>query len=402
MTHLLVSVQKKDVSAFGRNPQSGFSLIELMIAMVISLLIMGAILTLFLDVTRTNDEMAKTNSQIENGRFAIQLLQSDLAHAGFWNGYIPQFDDLSKDGVPGDAPTAVPSPCLAYISWSLVHRTNLLGIPVQAYEDDTVPGECAALLASRKSATDVLVVRHAGTCVPGAAGCEADTSASASPKVYFQASFCKDDLATYVLSITGFVLHQRTVPVGLANCALSTLFTEKRKFVSNIYYIRNYSVTPGDGIPVLMRSEFDRSSALLSLPAHQSAQALIEGIEGFRVEFGVDSISKTGAAVNYTQAVNWADPDTRTSPTNRGDGSPDGDFIRCTTASPCNENQLANIVAVKVYILVRNVVGTTGYVDAKTYRLGSTTLGPFNDNFKRHVFSTTVRLVNISGRRETP
>jgi type IV pilus assembly protein PilW len=29
-------------------------------------------------------------------------------------------------------------------------------------------------------------------------------------------------------------------------------------------------------------------------------------------------------------------------------------------------------------------------------------MGPFNDSFKRHVFSTTVRLVNPAGRRETP
>jgi type IV pilus assembly protein PilW len=43
-----------------------------------------------------------------------------------------------------------------------------------------------------------------------------------------------------------------------------------------------------------------------------------------------------------------------------------------------------------------------GYTDGKTYSLGTTTLGPFNDNFKRHVFSSTVRLNNISGRRETP
>jgi type IV pilus assembly protein PilW len=34
--------------------------------------------------------------------------------------------------------------------------------------------------------------------------------------------------------------------------------------------------------------------------------------------------------------------------------------------------------------------------------LGTAALGPFNDHYKRHVFSTSVRLTNISGRRETP
>lgn len=387
-------------SSIGKGPQSGFSLIELMVAMVISLLIMGAVLTLFLDVTRTNDEMAKTNIQIENGRFAIQLLQSDLAHAGFWNGYIPQFDDLAEDGVPLDAPTAVPDPCAAYGSWNAAYITNLLGIPVQAYEQNGVPGGCAGVVTNPQASTDVLVVRHAGTCDPGVGSCEADTAG----KLYFQTSFCEDDVGAYVLDTSGFTLHPRTtVPAGLASCAdpASTIFAPKRKFISSIYYIRNFSVTPGDGIPTLMRSQFDLVTGDPE-PKHQPAQALIEGVEGFRVELGVDSLSKTGAAVDYTAAINWANPANRTTPTNRGNGSPDGDFVRCTTASPCAANTLANVVAVKLFLLVRSLAVTPGYTDTKTYNLGATTLGPFNDGFKRHVFSTTVRLVNISGRRETP
>ena len=61
-----------------------------------------------------------------------------------------------------------------------------------------------------------------------------------------------------------------------------------------------------------------------------------------------------------------------------------------------------NLVAVKLYVLVRSDVVTPGYTDVKTYNLGSTTLGPFNDGFKRHLFTQTIRLVNVSTRRETP
>jgi type IV pilus assembly protein PilW len=63
---------------------------------------------------------------------------------------------------------------------------------------------------------------------------------------------------------------------------------------------------------------------------------------------------------------------------------------------------LTNVAAVKLYVLTRANLATPGYTDTKTYTLGSTTLGPFSDSFKRHVFSTTVRLINVSGRRETP
>lgn len=380
---------------FARGSQFGFSLIELMVAVTISLLIMAAILTLYVDINRNNSEMAKTNVQIENGRFAIQLLQSDIAHGGFWGGYIPEFDDLAIATVPVDVPSAVPAPCQAYTSWTATDKTNLLGIPVQAY--DAVPSGCTQL-TNKKANTDVLLVRHAETCVPGVGNCEADTAG----KLYFQASLCEDDVGPYVLGTGGFTLHPRTtIPAGLPSCAdaLSTLFATKRKFISNIYYIRDFSVTAGDGIPTLMRSQFDLSGGVLE---HQPAQALIEGVEGFRVELGIDSLSDTSAAVNYTQAVNWADPTNLTSPTNRGNGTPDGVFVRCTTAAPCTAAQLTNAVAVKLYVLVRSLETTPGYTDTKTYNLGSTTLGPFTDGYKRHVFSTTVRLTNISGRRETP
>ena len=46
-----------------------------------------------------------------------------------------------------------------------------------------------------------------------------------------------------------------------ADCAGLRGAAEKRKFVSNIYYIRDYAVTPGDGIPTLVRSQFDLARA---------------------------------------------------------------------------------------------------------------------------------------------
>ncbi|WP_256657384.1 PilW family protein [Pseudomonas sp. 2FE] len=378
-----------------RGAQSGFSLIELMVSVTISLLIMAAILTLYLDISRNNNEMAKTNAQIENGRFAIQLMANDLAHGGFWDGYIPEFDDLTLTTAPADVPNAVPAPCQAYTSWTAVDKANLLGIPVQAY--DAAPSGCTSVVTNKKANTDVLLVRHAENCVANGDNCEA----SASGKLYFQVSLCADDSAPYVLGKNGFTLHQRATPAGLTSCAdpASPNFSDIRKFISNMYYIRDYSVTAGDGIPTLMRSQFDLKDGELK---HQTAEPLIEGVEGFRVELGIDSLSDSGAAVNYTQAVNWADANNKTSPTNRGDGAPDGVFVRCTTAAPCTAVQLTNTVAVKLYVLVRSLETTPGYTDSKAYRLGSITLGPFNDGYKRHVFSTTVRLTNISGRRETP
>ncbi len=453
--------------------QRGISLIELMVAITVGLIITAALGALFLGINRTNQEMAKANSQIENGRFAIQLLQTDIVHAGFWGDFSPQFDDLSFSTAPGDVPNAVPDPCLDYTApWTADNVTNFIGITVQAFGDTPPAGAgCLTDLATnKKEDTDLLVVRHADTCVPGDANCEADTAG----KLYFQASQCEQEISSsvkgasattitlddfsstvndfykdrsirivaglgagqtrlisaydgstkvatlapspnlpwaivpdltskytfgfgYLLDTAGFpIFHER-------NC---TTVAEKRKFVSNIYYIRDYARTVGDGIPTLMVSQFDLVGGVL---AHQDAVPLIENIEGFKVMLGIDNISENGTdiIVNgdptnlFSSPVKWADITNLVSPINRGDGIPDT-FISCTDAVPCTFEQLPHVVAVKLYVLARAETVTAGYTDTKTYTLGDTTLGPFNDGFKRHVFSTTVRVNNVSSRRETP
>jgi type IV pilus assembly protein PilW len=371
--------------------QRGFSLIELMVSLVIGLVILGTLVAMFVNTSGGNREMARANTLIENGRLAIELLESDVVHAGYWGGHMPQFDDQTVvAGVPADAPTAIPDPCL---DWSgpvtAADRNNMIGIPLQVYDADA---ECGAVVVDKQADTDVLIVRHVELCVAGSGGdCENDIA----DNVYFQTARCVDEIGDFVLDSE---TAGATFPLTQMDCATAT---EKRKFLSNVYYVRDYAVTAGDGIPTLMQSRFD-------LAEQQPAVAMVEGIEGFRVELGVDDRSKpytgnpTGTPVDYTVATNWYDPTTRTTPTNRGDGSPDGAFVSCTTAAPCTRAQLENVTAVKLYVLVRSRDASPGYTDGKTYQLGSTVMGPFNDGFKRHVYVSTVRLPNIAGRRQTP
>jgi len=375
--------------------QGGFSLVEMMVALAIGLVIVTALSQLFVNISRTNHEMEKTNSQIENARFGLQILEGDVVHAGFWDTYVPEFDDLSFVDTPTDFPAAIPDPCLAYnpANWNADFMKELIGIPLEVTAG--APGTCAGLIADQVPNTDVLVVRHAYTCEPETAGCDDDGAAG---RLYFQASVCADDAVPYQLDPNS-TLPDKTCTAGTV--------APRRKFVQSIYYIRDwFSNTPAkDGIPTLVRSQFDLSGGAL---AQQPAQALVEGIERFRVEVGIDNLSEpyagfpAGSPADPNAAVVWLDPDNWTVPTNRGDGVPDGNFVHCPT-SGCTRDDLVNVVAVKIYVLARANEPTLGYKDTKTYKLGSSgTIGPFNDQYKRHVFSTTVRLNDISGRRETP
>ena len=393
-----------------RVSQAGFTLIELMVSLAIGLLIVLALVALLVNVNRNNGELNKTNRVIENGRVALQLLQADIAHAGFLGGFVPQFDDLIVATAPVDYPSAVPDPCLAYATpWTPSDIKNLMGVSVQAYEIPTVVPSptlsvCASKVLSPKAKTDVLLVRH----VVSAANCLIAVpnvcSAPTAGELYLQVNRC-DPITPPTPPVPSYLLSPYVASTEDADFKKlkkrdCTTPAELWKFGSNLYYIRNYAVSAGDGIPTLMRSSFGLSSS--GVLEHQAPEALIEGIEGFRVELGVDDVSDSGAAVNLGAAITWDDTSTKLSPTNRGDGVPDGAYVRCTTAVPCTAAQLVNVVALKLYVLVRSELASPGYADAKTYVMGSTSLGPFNDGFKRHLFTQTVRVINISSRRETP
>lgn len=350
-----MKTQVQQVSIAKRAPKAakGFSLIELMIAVVISMLMLLAILQLFIDVSRTNDEMAKTNVLIENGRFSLQLMQADVQHAGFWG-------ELDNNI---DPPTAIPDPCVV-AGWNApAYMTNLIGIPVQTFPNATGLAGCG--VTGVLPSSDVLLVRHANTCVKGATGCDGGTDTG----WHIQVSGCRN-----VGTEAPYVIDKTTFPLRTKACSLA--LAPQRKVVSKLYYLANSGVP---AVPTLMRVELVNG-------VYSDPQPLIEGVESFRVELGLDTRGKNTLPISVT---------------NPGDGSAD-EYKRCTALTPCVLDDLANVVAVKLYVLVRNTVATRGYTDTKAYQLGSTAIPAANDGFKRHVFATTVRLTNPSGRREIP
>lgn len=329
---------------------AGFTLVELMVSMAIGLLIVLALITLLINVNRNNSEMSKSNRQIENGRFAIQMLESDLIHGGFWGslpytvGTLPVFP----------VPTAVPGPCVM-TGWDVdPYKTNLLGIPVQGFSNGSTLAACG--VTGVLPSSDVLVVRHANTCEWGSAGC--DGGGDTGPHI--QVSACRTVVPPATAPEDPYVIDSATFPLLQKDCL--TVEPKRRKIVTNIYY-----VATSNNLPTLMRI------ALVN-GVYATPQPLIEGIEAFRVEYGIDNVG--------------------------GDGSADT-YVSCPAAG-CTLAQLADVVSVKVHVLSRNLDATPGYIDGKSYQLGATIIAAANDGFKRHVYSSTVRLVNPSGRREVP
>lgn len=349
-----------------RRAISGFSLIELLIALALSLIIMTGLLALFANISRTNSETVKSNELIENGRFAIQLLQNDLMHAGFWGDIQPL------------AATAVPAPCLSYANWPTgaaarnAYGINLMAIPVQGYAKGSALADCGIAADKVVDQSSMLVVRYANTCTFGESGC----SGGADTGPHLQLSGCRSGLpaeAPYVFGVPAGSTAEATYTLKTKNC---TTVAPRRKMVVNIYYVGLSEGANGVDYPNLMRVSFDNG-------AYSTPEPLVEGIEAFQVEYGVDNVGANKAQVS-------AD--------NPGDGNADS-YVTCPAAG-CELAALANVATVRLHVLSRNTLETPGYTNATAYKLGSLAIPAFNDHYKRHVFSTTVRLVNIASRRE--
>jgi type IV pilus assembly protein PilW len=330
-----------------RPAQKGFSLVELMVAMTIGLLLVAGLGWVFLNSSRTNAELAKMNQQMENGRFAITLLKDDLLHAGFWG------ELASLPSSTGDV-----DPCKTYSTWDNSDKQNVLSLPIRGYADGKgLPGTCDTLLANRKSDTDVLVVRHVATCTPGSTDCAAGGLA-------MQVSLCGEDASVWKMEPPGSAaLNLRRPDTANRACTHPSYVNTTalaRRVIANTYFVRSYAKTVGDNIPTLMVMEPDGSDA----------KPLVEGIEHFRVEYGIDSAGN--------------------------DGVPDAYKHDTTTMSM---NDWRNVVSARVYLIARNLEATPGYTDTKTYALPGGNVGPFNDTYKRHAYQVTVRLTNVAARR---
>ncbi len=380
-----------------RKKQSGLSLVELMVSIAIGLLLFAGLTTLFVNSSHSQAELFKSSQQIENGRYATELLVRDLHHAGFYGefNYLPP-----ADGSPVTYPAALPDPCVS----ALANLTNALALPLQGYDDAT--GDPIACLddLDHVDGTDVLVVRRADTEIlldtGGQHGVPANPTASATPvqnEVYLQG-----DANTVELQLGSGAAIDKTKK---ANGSAATIARKDysvtptgvaagylRKYRVHIYFIAPCSVPNGGGtnctgadddggnpIPTLKRLELSAVAGNLAF----RIVPLVEGIENLQVEYGLDT----------------APPASASNPTGLpGDGSPE-DYVAAPGAADWRD-----VVAAKIFLLARNTERSPGYIDAKTYQLGTNvaaTVTP-GGNFKRHLFSAEVRLINPSSRREIP
>ena len=337
----------------------GFSLIELMVALVIASILLIALSSLFVNNTSARNELEKSSRQIENGRYAMQILADDIRHAGYYGPLI------SAPALPGSYAN-LPDAC----STTTTTVRDGMGLPVQGYEgaataaalDSGKVGLSGTTAAGYKANTAVLVVRRAHTSIAASAANEFQHSGQRLRRGHAAVRDGRRPAGT-------FNLHANTAPgcMPLSGAPGATI----APFLTRIYFISTCSrascASGADTVPTLKRIDIT--------PTSTDVTPIVDGIENMQFDYGIDTSPFDGVPDVYTNDATAHAAVVPTLP------------------------EWSNVMAVRIYLLARNVESSGAFTDVKTYRLGPVNYTP-GGNFKRHAYTELVRLVNPSGRRE--
>lgn len=356
-----------------------------MVAAALGLLLLAGIGTMFLATSRSYRENDLIAGMQDQARFAMASLSRDLAMAGYWGGMLgtdnlrPNLADADTLNDETDATVALPATAdcgVAGERWTFrVERALEF-----RNQGGPIPWSC---VGNVREGTDALAIRH----VAGQTTSSLALGESA-PNLRVGHFYLQTNGTLGTLTRWNGALNALNVP--------ATAPMSFQRYTPRIYFVRDFSLTPGDGIPTLCRKELcprgyvgnsnpelascnEAGSGGGSTPGWYT-ECLAEGVEDLQIVWGLDS------------------PD-------------DDDFIVDRySATPTPQEIATQARSAQIHLLMRSRRGDPQHVDEKVYTLADK--GAFKPtavadaagtlpeqrtrHFYRRAYSTTVQLRNLS------
>lgn len=239
------------MKARARAEVGGWTLVELLIAMTLSLLVIAGIGEIYL-ASKRSYEIQNSLARLQDvGRYTTELLTQDIRNAGYW-GLV---DTSSVAITPSVTAT---NGCSTDTTWGMMVTQNIFGF------DSTQDASTYACIDDRRGG-DILTVRYgnpsSGTPYTGTA-------------YYIRTTRTSGDI---LLGPAG--------PVGASP-------TTDHELTAHVYYVTDSSTATecensgGDALPALARETLVSSGASVG---HPTKEELITGIEELQFQFGVDT-----------------------------------------------------------------------------------------------------------------
>jgi type IV pilus assembly protein PilW len=313
-----------------------------MVSIVLGLIIIGGAASVYLASKRSMTEGEQVAAISENGRFALQLLNSAVRHVGFFGGSRPV--DIREDGSLGAVTGDCTGDAAAYDTENAMFAVRATSASVLGCINDALPN------------TDVLVIKGVVPSPLYDADPD-DPSATRDGAISFPTGLSAQDVYVISNSESGILLDGAdTAP----SVSVGTEFAQgvAWPYRMQIYYIRQTNV---NAIPTLSRKvlEWDTTSGAMAV----QTQDLVQGVENIHYLFSYDS-------------------------DNDGEVDTLGDAQEVETADAWDL-----VMSLQVFMLVRSDVADPNYTDEKTYTLGDLSVTP-GGNVRRILLNTDIAMRN--------
>ncbi|MAY42818.1 MULTISPECIES: PilW family protein [unclassified Neptuniibacter] len=269
--------------------EKGFSLVELMIALVLGLFVIGGVISVFIGSSqsfRSNEALSRVQ---ENGRFALELIAQDIRNTGY------------KGSCFVDAVDVINTADSDYES-----DAYDLNDPIKGWANST--GEFfAGDLTGYQAGTDLIIVKHAAEAAGAILSANVDSTDTTFSTIggetpgailvlsdaigcdIFQ-NTAASDTADLERGTAGETMNNKTVATqALSHSYLSGGSTDISLLSSTLFYV-------GSGLTT--------SSALRSVSYDNGApddQELVEGVTDLTFNYAV--VSGAGPALNYSNTA---------------------------------------------------------------------------------------------------
>ncbi len=317
--------------------QSGYSLVEWMIAIMLSLFLTAGLLGVFVSSQRATNEALGSGERQENATFALQLLARDLKQANFFSQATGENKSLwNLNG----ATIANSDDCLDDISSGSFPASNKFR-PLWA---STIPASMGSLemdcLDDGDSDTS-LVTDSDYISIKRARGFQQEDN-FVTDRFYLDIN--TSDITVYQGGASALTTSGSTVPPVW-------------EYKHHVYYLDSF-----EGVNRLRRLTLRASEMVRE-------EVLVEGIESMQFMFALDELIAS-----------------------ERDGSVHS-FVS-TTQVTSNDWDTGRVIGVKIFLLVKSLDKTVGYTNSNTYQLGDYTFPAANDNYKRELVSTVILFQN--------
>lgn len=334
----------------------GVTLVELMVAVTISLIIMAGVGVIFVNTKKSYNTQERTSRVQENGRFAMYHLMRNLRLVG----YMGCLSDITHFASTLNTP----------------NNFNFnLTIPIEGIDRDGggtawSPSGNTVLPTGIKSNTDTVVLRLVDPSTQVAID-DPMPNTSAELKVSSVAGLADNDI------------------ILISDCASADLMQLTAVQTASLHLQHNTGVgSPGNSTKILQKA-YDENAKVFKYESRRffirdnpngipslymdvngaNPVELVEGIEDLQITYGVDTDS---------------------------DRQPNR-YLKAAEAGLQSETDWSNVVAVRFAILARTVNSKDVDTDTTEYNINGRTYTPAaGDRHQRRVFTSTVLLRNLT------